>query len=69
MKFGPFYSTESSVGIIMGTGNLGKYLALKEDQANTYLSRDGGLTWFEVKKGSHIYEIADHGGLILLASN
>jgi hypothetical protein len=69
MRFGPFYSTDNSVGLIMGTGNLGKYLSNKDDLANTFLSRDGGLTWFEVKKGSHIYEIADHGGLILMASN
>jgi hypothetical protein len=33
------------------------------------MSRDGGLTWSEIRKGSHIYEISDHGGLILMASN
>jgi hypothetical protein len=33
------------------------------------LSRDGGLTWAEVMRGSHIYEIGDHGGLIVMASN
>jgi hypothetical protein len=48
MRFGPFYSTDNSVGLIMGTGNLGKYLSNKDDLANTFLSRDGGLTWFEV---------------------
>lgn len=79
MKFGPFYSTENSVGIIMGTGNVGKYLASRPDQVNTYLSRDSGLTWFEVililinkkkvKKGSHIYEFGDHGGIIVMASD
>lgn len=36
---------------------------------NTYLSRDGGLNWSEVKKGSHIYELGDHGGLIVMAPN
>ena len=36
---------------------------------NTYLSRDGGLNWSEVKKGSYIYEIGDHGGLIVMADN
>lgn len=69
MNFGPFYSTENSLGLIMGTGNVGKYLANRADQVNTYLSRDGGLTWFEVKSGSHIYEFGDHGALILMASD
>lgn len=36
---------------------------------NTYLSRDGGLTWQEVMKGSYIYELGDHGGLIVMAKN
>jgi hypothetical protein len=33
------------------------------------MSRDGGLNWVEIHKGSHIYEISDHGGLIVMASN
>jgi Sortilin, neurotensin receptor 3, len=33
------------------------------------MSRDGGLTWFEIAKGSHIYEISDHGGLIIMADD
>ena len=65
-KYGPFYSSESAVGLIIGTGNVGSYLSNRADEINTYLSRDGGLTWFEIRKGSHIYEIGDHGGLIVL---
>ena len=53
----------------MGTGNVGKYLSYRPDLINTYLSRDGGLNWFEVAKGSHIYEIGDHGGIIVLAND
>jgi len=33
------------------------------------MSRDGGLNWAEVRKGSHIYEVGDHGGLIVMAKN
>ncbi len=33
------------------------------------MSRDSGLSWSEVAQGSHIYEVADHGGLIVLANN
>lgn len=69
MQYGPFYSSDNSLGLIMGTGNIGKSLKYRKDEINTYLSRDGGLTWAEVKKGSHIYEFADHGGLILMADD
>ena len=62
----PFYSVDSAVGLIIGNGNVGHYLS--KDVA-TFLSRDGGLTWFEIRKGSHIYEIGDGGGLILLADD
>ena len=48
MQFGPFYSTTNSLGVIIGTGNVGKYLLNRPDSINTYMSRDGGLTWNEV---------------------
>ena len=50
MRFGPFYTNANAVGLVMGTGNVGKYLSSREDQVNSYLSRDGGLTWFEVRE-------------------
>ncbi len=64
---GPFYSIESAVGILMATGSVGKWLTNDPAKANTYLSRDAGLTWSEVAKGNHIYEFGDHGGLIVMA--
>ena len=36
---------------------------------STYLSRDGGLNWQEVHKGPYIYELGDHGGLIVMAKH
>jgi hypothetical protein len=68
-RFGPFYSTENSLGIVIGTGNIGSHLANREDEINTYLSRDAGLSWFEIRKGSHIYEIGDHGSIIVIVRN
>jgi len=65
--YGPFYSSGSATGLIMATGTVGSHLAESQDQINTYLSRDAGLTWFEVAKGSHIYEFGDHGGLVVMA--
>jgi hypothetical protein len=54
----------------MATGNAGKELHKNSiDRTNTYLSRDGGLSWTEVMKGPHIYEFGDHGGLIVMAKN
>ncbi len=65
--YGPFYSSGSATGLIMATGTVGSFLQDSSDQINTYLSRDAGLTWFEVAKGSHIYEFGDHGGLVVMA--
>jgi len=63
----PFYSVESAAGIVIANGNVGQYLSYNEEEINTFLSRDGGYNWFEIKKGSHIYEIGDHGALIVIA--
>jgi Na+-transporting methylmalonyl-CoA/oxaloacetate decarboxylase gamma subunit len=65
----PYYSVESAAGLIIANGNVGRYLSHNEDDVSTFLSRDGGLNWFEIRKGSHIYEIGDHGALILIAGD
>jgi len=65
--YGPFYSTASATGLIMATGTVGSYLQSGTSQINTYLSRDAGYTWMEVRQGSHIYEFGDYGGLIVMA--
>ena len=62
-----FYSVDSAVGIIIGNGNVGRYLDYGYNNMALFLSRDGGLTWFEIRKGVYIYEIRDHGGLIVVA--
>lgn len=68
-NYAPFYSSENAIGIIMGTGNIGAYLRFEPDQINTFLSRDGGLTWVEAHKGAFIYEFGDHGGLLVMADD
>jgi len=30
------------------------------------MSRDAGVSWYQIGEGSHIYEIGDHGGLIVM---
>ena len=49
MKFGPLYSPENALGILISTGNVGYHLTKLDDQTNTYFSRDGGKIWSEVK--------------------
>lgn len=68
-RFAPAYSTQSAVGLLLGTGNVGYSLSHSADEINTYLSRDGGLNWIEIMKGSNIYEIGDHGALIVMADD
>ncbi|CAD8110718.1 unnamed protein product [Paramecium sonneborni] len=52
--------------IAIGTGNTGIYLG---NEYKTYLSRDGGHTWFEILDGMHIYDIAENTGLIVFVSD
>ena len=40
---GPVYSSASSTGLIMATGNVGHHLHSRQDEVNTYFSRDAGL--------------------------
>lgn len=63
----PYYSVETAAGLIIANGNVGRYLSHDDDEISTFFSRDGGLNWYEVKKGPHIYEIGDHGALIVMA--
>jgi oligoendopeptidase F len=52
--FGPFYSAKSAIGLVVATGNVGEYLTSSADEVNTYLTRDGGISWIEVAKGNYI---------------
>ena len=47
---------------MIGTGSTGVYI---NDQFNTYLSRDGGHTWFEILEGLYVYEIGGDTGVIV----
>lgn len=51
----------------MGLGNTGKYL--DQNIINTYISIDGGINFEEIRKGSHLFEIGEHGGMIVMAKN
>jgi hypothetical protein len=50
---------------MVAVGNVGEYLTSKAD-GNTYLTRDGGISWKEVRKGPHMWEYGDQGSIIVL---
>jgi hypothetical protein len=51
----PIYSTDSASGIIIGTGNVGFKVAKNSEKVNTFMSRDGGHSWYELRKGYSIH--------------
>jgi len=67
-RYVPIYSYRNAVGIIMGTGNVGDQLDYALEKTNTYLSRDGGVTWMQVHEGSYIYEYGNHGALLVMVN-
>jgi hypothetical protein len=63
------YSSPSATGVVMASGNVGQTLDVSLQNVNTYISRDAGVTWKEVAKGAHAFDIGDHGALIVMADN
>lgn len=70
VNYAPPYSQESAIGIVMAVGNIGKNLDRSlQARKGTFLSRDGGFTWSEIAKIPLIYEMGDHGALLVAAPN
>lgn len=61
------YSSTSAVGLMIGVGNVGESLSDMKD-GNTYLTRDGGIHWREIKKGAYMWEYGDSGSIIALVN-
>ncbi|KAK3112199.1 vacuolar protein sorting/targeting protein PEP1 [Teratosphaeriaceae sp. CCFEE 6253] len=59
------FSSPSAVGLMMGTGNVGEFLGYKKD-ANTFATRDGGVTWTIVAEGTYMWEFGDQGSIIVI---
>ena len=59
------FSSPTAVGIMMGLGNVGEYLA-PMNEASTFLTNNGGITWKEVMKGSYVWEFGDQGSVIVI---
>ncbi|XP_064630142.1 VPS10 domain-containing receptor SorCS1-like [Lineus longissimus] len=60
-------SDQNAPGIIIAHGVLGNELTLQT--ANVFISRNGGLTWSELFKGSYIFNILDQGGAVVAVDN
>jgi len=62
----PIYSQKSAQGMILANGNVGKYRLNGWYDRDIYLSRDGGVSWTQIGKGPHVYDMSDHGGLLMM---
>lgn len=64
------YSTASAIGLMMGTGNVGDHLnsgsKLSDDEVQTYITADAGLSWKEVKKGAYMWAYVDQGAVVAI---
>ncbi|KAJ5951471.1 uncharacterized protein N7479_009884 [Penicillium vulpinum] len=58
----------SAIGLMLALGNVGEHLTSVTD-ADTYLTRDGGITWIQVKKGQYMWEFGAAGSIIVLVSD
>ena len=59
------FSSPSAIGLMMGVGNVGQYLGRKPE-ADTFITRDGGVEWHSVKKGNYMWEYGDQGSIIVI---
>lgn len=59
------FAASTAIGLIFGVGNVGSKLGPIED-ADTFLSTDGGIHWKNVKKGHWTWQYGDQGSIIVL---
>ncbi|XP_038113433.1 sortilin-related receptor [Culex quinquefasciatus] len=55
-------SSKSAPGVIMASGVVGKSL---KGHPGVYISRDAGLTWKQILKDYHFFNMGDHGGILV----
>lgn len=69
-QFASPYSVETAIGIVVAVGNVGHSVDFtRSGKKSTFLSRDGGLNFNEISSIPLIYDLGDHGGLIVAAPN
>ncbi|KAF7724908.1 vacuolar protein sorting/targeting protein PEP1 [Apophysomyces ossiformis] len=65
---GAIFTASGAPGLAMGVGNVGPFL-LPYEQSDTFLTRDGGHSWEQIKDGEHLYEFGDQGSLLVLIND
>uniref|UniRef100_W4VRP1 Sortilin-related receptor n=1 Tax=Corethrella appendiculata TaxID=1370023 RepID=W4VRP1_9DIPT len=55
-------SSKSAPGVIMASGVVGKSL---KGHPGVFISRDAGLTWKQILKNYHFFNMGDHGGILV----
>ncbi|KAF9889489.1 vacuolar protein sorting/targeting protein PEP1 [Aspergillus nanangensis] len=59
------FSSGSAIGLMVANGNVGDRL-LSDEDADTFITKDGGITWKSARKGKHMWEFGDSGSVIVL---
>ncbi|KAH3684052.1 hypothetical protein WICPIJ_004975 [Wickerhamomyces pijperi] len=62
------FSSNSATGVLLGVGNVGDKLGSYEE-AHTFLSSDGGLTWTTIAQSPYQWEFGDQGSIIVIIDN
>ncbi|KAG8239205.1 hypothetical protein J437_LFUL018795 [Ladona fulva] len=65
-KATPIFSSKSAPGILIASGTIGKSL---EGKMGVFMSRDAGLSWFQVLEGQYIFSIGDYGGVLVVVKS
>ncbi|KAM5465303.1 vacuolar protein sorting/targeting protein PEP1 [Microsporum audouinii] len=60
-------SSGSAVGLIIGVGNVGSHLTARAE-SDTFMSRDAGITWHQIRKGRYQWEFGDQGSIIVIVA-
>jgi len=61
------YSSSSALALMVATGNVGQYL--NNDDGDTFMTSDGGVSWREVKKGKYMWEYGDQGSIVVIVKD
>ncbi|KAL3494177.1 hypothetical protein BJX62DRAFT_198701 [Aspergillus germanicus] len=61
------FSSGSAIGLMIAQGNVGDHLT-KKDEADTFMTSDGGISWKFVKKGRYMWEFGDSGSVLVIVS-
>lgn len=62
------YSSPSAVGVMLAVGSVGETLE-PFDKSDTFITRDAGISWTMVKRGSYMWEYGDQGSIIVLVND